>query len=361
MPTARSPAPARVAGRARFAALGLAVLVGVAACSSTGSSGTPRSTPPTTRPGAYYAAAGGRGYDVGHYDLRLRYTPTHAAITATARIDATATRALRTIRLDLVGLTVDGVRVDGRRATARRSDGVLGVRPAHPLTAGQAFRVEVRYHGVPRALPDPTEPGSGAEGSIGWNRTRGRERLRRQRARRGAHLVPGQRPTGRQGDVLHPRRRAHACDGRGQRAPRPDRGPRRPAELALGDGPPDGHLPRDRRRGPDARGDRGQPRRGPAAQLRPRLALPARRARLRADGRDARLLRVASSGRTRSGSTARSPSTGTSGTRSRPRRSPCSPATCSAPTPTPSSSSPTSWPTSGSATRWGSGAGPTSG
>ncbi len=178
MPAARPSVCARPAARGplgALGALGLTLLLGLTACSSARSSGTSRPggpTSPTTHPRASFTTAGDPGYDVGHYDLRLGYSPAHPDITATARIDATATHVLRTIRLDLVGLSVDRATVDGRPATVRRAHGVLHVRPAHPLPAGRAFRIEVRYHGVPRALPDPTEPTSAARGSIGWNRTR---------------------------------------------------------------------------------------------------------------------------------------------------------------------------------------------
>ncbi len=114
-----------------------------------------RAAPTPGSPGIgddYYPLDGNGGYDVRHYDLRLRYDPYTGLLGGQAKLRATSTQALSAFDLDLVGLTVRSVTVDGRPATWTREGQELQVVPARPLRRHQRFAVEVRYDGVPERL-----------------------------------------------------------------------------------------------------------------------------------------------------------------------------------------------------------------
>ncbi|GLY08414.1 MULTISPECIES: M1 family metallopeptidase [Actinoplanes] len=98
---------------------------------------------------SYYPDYGNGGYDVGHYDIRLRYTPATDLLTGTTTILATATQDLSRFNLDFL-LDVSSIRVNNRPATfAREGDHELVVTPARTIAAGQAITVVVQYSGVP--------------------------------------------------------------------------------------------------------------------------------------------------------------------------------------------------------------------
>ncbi|MEU6599146.1 M1 family metallopeptidase [Streptomyces flaveolus] len=103
----------------------------------------------------YFPKAGNGGYDVGHYDLTLDYTPATRRLTGTAVITARATRDLSAFDLDLTGLRVDSVTVEGKDARWNRAGQELTVRPRDDLSKGETFRATVRYSGTPRTLTDP--------------------------------------------------------------------------------------------------------------------------------------------------------------------------------------------------------------
>ncbi|RBY79641.1 M1 family peptidase [Geodermatophilus sp. TF02-6] len=102
----------------------------------------------------YYPLDGNGGYDVGHYDLDLRYDPATDVLSGTATVAATATQALSRFDLDLQGLQVHAVTVDGAPATWTRDGQELVVTPARPLWPGEDFAVAVTYDGVPATLTD---------------------------------------------------------------------------------------------------------------------------------------------------------------------------------------------------------------
>jgi aminopeptidase N len=120
-------------------------------------------------PGAgdpYFPLQGNGGYDVGHYDLALSFTPATGRIDGVATVGATATQALSRFDLDLRrSLTVSAVSVDGRSAAfsqpaAQHQE--LVISPHRALARGQRFTVVVTYAGTPRPVTDP-------DGSIeGW-------------------------------------------------------------------------------------------------------------------------------------------------------------------------------------------------
>ncbi|AUG82152.1 peptidase [Kitasatospora sp. MMS16-BH015] len=97
----------------------------------------------------YYPTYGNGGYDVSHYDLRLKYQPTTDFLEGTATILATTTQALSRFNLDFA-LDVQEVRVNGRPATyAFTGEQELEVTPAAALAKGQPITVVVRYSGTP--------------------------------------------------------------------------------------------------------------------------------------------------------------------------------------------------------------------
>jgi aminopeptidase N len=135
-------------------------------------------------PGAgdpYFPLAGNGGYDVGHYDLALRYDPATGKVQGTAEITATAASDLSRFDLDFIGLDIDRLTVDDRAARYTRSGQELVISPAAGIRRGRTFRVTVSYAGSPRTLVGsdlgrsgwlPTKDGavtlSQPEGSATW-------------------------------------------------------------------------------------------------------------------------------------------------------------------------------------------------
>jgi aminopeptidase N len=62
------------------------------------------------------------------------------------------------------------VTVDGATAAYRRTGDRLVVTLPRPAVKGTPFSTRLTYHGTPRPLPDPTDPGAG--GALGWQRLR---------------------------------------------------------------------------------------------------------------------------------------------------------------------------------------------
>jgi Peptidase family M1 domain/Peptidase M1 N-terminal domain len=116
---------------------------------------------PSFSPGAagagdpYYPLDGNGGYDVKHYDLDLDYQPDTDILTGIETISARATQDLSSFDLDLVGLNVRSIKVDGRRATWIRDGQELIITPRHGLPKNHAFKVVIRYDGVPEPTLDP--------------------------------------------------------------------------------------------------------------------------------------------------------------------------------------------------------------
>ncbi|WP_249345869.1 M1 family metallopeptidase [Microbispora sp. H11081] len=127
--------------------------------------------PVTFVPGAagvgdpYYPLQGNGGYDVGHYDLRMRFDPDDHEVNATTTITATAVQNLSRFNLDFSGPPISAVTVDGARAEYRRDGQELVVTPSKGLRSGSTFTVVVSYAGTPKAVSDAT-------GRQGWIRTK---------------------------------------------------------------------------------------------------------------------------------------------------------------------------------------------
>ncbi|MFC4150240.1 M1 family metallopeptidase [Micromonospora mangrovi] len=112
---------------------------------------------------SYFPDYGNGGYDVDHYDVRLRYEPATDRLSGTTTVLAKATQALSRFNLDFL-LDVESVRVNGWPATFHR-EGVheLVVDAPRPITAGQQLTVVVKYAGVPSQVTTP--------GWTSWKRT----------------------------------------------------------------------------------------------------------------------------------------------------------------------------------------------
>jgi aminopeptidase N len=100
----------------------------------------------------YYPDYGNGGYDVSHYDVRLRYWPDSDKLTGTTTILARATQDLSQFNLDFA-LAVTSVRVNGWQASfTRQGAHELVVKPARALSGGRQFTVVVQYADTPSAV-----------------------------------------------------------------------------------------------------------------------------------------------------------------------------------------------------------------
>jgi aminopeptidase N len=116
-------------------------------------------------PGAgdeYFPGYGNGGYDVSHYDLRLKYTPATDTLQGAATLTARPTEDLTAFNLDFA-LNASSIRVNGLKAGYVRRGTELTVTPARPLTKGQLTTVVVEYAGVPSQVI--------VDGFTAWSRT----------------------------------------------------------------------------------------------------------------------------------------------------------------------------------------------
>jgi aminopeptidase N len=103
----------------------------------------------------YFPLDGNGGYDVGNYDLDLRYDPASDRLSGVATITARANQDLSRFNLDFEGLQIRTVSVDRERARWSREGGELTIRPQEPIGAGQHVTVRISYAGVPQTIEDP--------------------------------------------------------------------------------------------------------------------------------------------------------------------------------------------------------------
>ena len=104
----------------------------------------------------YYPRFGNGGYDVGHYDLAIRYGPRTNHLRGVATITAQTTQELSCFSLDLVGLDVHAITVNGDPATWSRTHHELMITPAAPLGSGADLTVVVTYDGFPKGFVIPS-------------------------------------------------------------------------------------------------------------------------------------------------------------------------------------------------------------
>ncbi|WP_320067020.1 M1 family metallopeptidase [Micromonospora sp. RTGN7] len=131
--------------------------------------GRPVAAPAAPTPGSpglgdsYFPDYGNGGYDVDHYDVRLRYEPATDQLSGTTTILARATQDLSRFNLDFV-LDVESVRVNGWTAThAREGAHELVITAPRPIVKGDSLTVVVKYAGVPSTTK--------VNGYTGWKRT----------------------------------------------------------------------------------------------------------------------------------------------------------------------------------------------
>jgi aminopeptidase N len=96
----------------------------------------------------YFPGYGNSGYDVSHYDLRLKYTPASDTIQGTATLVLRPKADLTRFNLDFA-LTPGSVRVNGAKATVKQTGTEVEVTPARALRTGALTTVVVEYSGVP--------------------------------------------------------------------------------------------------------------------------------------------------------------------------------------------------------------------
>jgi aminopeptidase N len=111
---------------------------------------------------SYLPEHGNGGYRVLHYDLDLDYRVVPNRLAGRAIVTAVASQPLSRFTLDLGRFRVQDVRVDGRPARYTHRPDKLQIRPERPIDAGSAFRIEVRYAGVPAPI-------RGRWGDVGWD------------------------------------------------------------------------------------------------------------------------------------------------------------------------------------------------
>jgi hypothetical protein len=109
----------------------------------------------------YFPLDGNGGYDVAHYDLKVRYTPATDVLAGRATIVARATQNLSAFNLDLHGLTVRSVTVNGRPATFTRSGDELTITPQRGIRKKHPFITMIHYDGVPQVIEDAALGASG--------------------------------------------------------------------------------------------------------------------------------------------------------------------------------------------------------
>ncbi len=148
----------------------LTVSLAVAATAVPGEPGAPRYAAGATGAGdEYFPLAGNGGYDVGHYGLKIHYTPPgpepaplEGRLSAEATITLTATEDLDRFNLDLRDLEVESVVVNGKPMDFTHEDGELVVTPRPKLKTGAEAVVVVAYGGT------TTQPTDIEDTLYGW-------------------------------------------------------------------------------------------------------------------------------------------------------------------------------------------------
>ena len=188
------------------------LLVGTPGVAAADGSGKPCTAGAAGVGDPYFPTYGNGGYDVGSYDLDITYDPATDRLDGEASIRAKATETLCSFHLDLVGLDVSprrgrppGRDLDARRPRAHRDAAATAAR--RPPVHGRS--------GLRRRAGDVRDPGLRP---ARWVHDHPRRCHRRRPARGGHRVVPGQRPSDRQGVVHLRRHRARRRRGRGRTA-----------------------------------------------------------------------------------------------------------------------------------------------
>ncbi|ASU80262.1 peptidase [Actinopolyspora erythraea] len=145
-----------------------ALRTAVATCAATAVLATPAlaGTGGAGAPGvgdSYFPKAGNGGYDVSHYDIRLRYQPENDQLRGTTTIVAEPTEKLSSFNLDFA-LEIRSVRVNGVPARVERQDATeVTVTPKRALPEGSLATFVVSYADKPSTVE--------VDGKTPWKRT----------------------------------------------------------------------------------------------------------------------------------------------------------------------------------------------
>ncbi|MFR9731406.1 M1 family metallopeptidase [Saccharopolyspora sp. MS10] len=131
--------------RAAVAACCAAAVLTTPAFAGAGGPGAPGAGDP------YFPEYGNGGYDVAHYDVRLRYDPRDDHLAGTTTIVASATQDLTAFNLDFA-LPVKSIRVNGALSEHTQRGSELTVTPPDELPAGEQATFVVEYEGVPSSV-----------------------------------------------------------------------------------------------------------------------------------------------------------------------------------------------------------------
>lgn len=101
---------------------------------------------------SYFPQAGNGGYDVSHYDIRLRYQPKNDQLHGTTTIVAEPTKDLTSFNLDFA-LNIRSVRVNGKPArVTRKGPTEVTVDPKKTLAKGSLATFVVKYADKPSTV-----------------------------------------------------------------------------------------------------------------------------------------------------------------------------------------------------------------
>lgn len=110
-----------------------------------------------------YPGLGNGGYDVEHYDVKLRYQPAENTLEGLVTIEAVATQNLSSFNLDLREMIVRSVTVNGNLVRTEQTERELVITLDLVIGAGERFSTVVDYVGFPDVVPSEAFPID-----IGW-------------------------------------------------------------------------------------------------------------------------------------------------------------------------------------------------
>jgi len=131
---------------------------------------------------SYYPTYGNGGYDVLNYDITFDWDDGERSIDAETTLSLVATQNLTQFNIDLIGFDISAISINGEAADFSRQERELIIRPATPLTEGEAADVVIAYAGRPSPITGIGFPFAGGwtdfgdtvvvagepEGAAGW-------------------------------------------------------------------------------------------------------------------------------------------------------------------------------------------------
>jgi aminopeptidase N len=108
---------------------------------------------------AYIPELGNTGYDVQQYTLRLALDPSRVYVDGHVTVEAVTTiQNIAQISLDFIGYEIEELTLDGSPVDYVREGRKLVVDFPEPLPVGEAFALDVIYHGMPVFEQSPYVP-----------------------------------------------------------------------------------------------------------------------------------------------------------------------------------------------------------